>query len=277
MPSQSSFCKHSRIFLFSILFALIQSYSYAQTPPKTDTIKIGLVEHLGQQLPLDVELIDENGQKIKFGTLFNKKPVLLTLVYYKCPGICSPLLNGVVTSVDKMNSKPGRDFQMITISFDPSDEPRLGKQKKEAYFAQFQNQKLSSPDWRFLTADSATIQKITEAIGFRYQRAGTEWAHVGFVTTISPQGKISRYLNGIEFLPFDLQMALNEASLGKTGPTVAAILSYCYRYDKEKKSYIVNITRITGIVMLLVLGIFAFILIFVKKQSQTKPQTKELD
>ncbi len=233
-----------------------------------DPIEVGVDEQLGKYVPLDLSFLNENGDSVKLAALI-QKPTILALVYYTCPGICSPLLNGVAEVLEKMDAEPGSDYQVITISFDSRDKPSLAARKKNNYLKSFKRP-FPANAWRFLTGDSVAIKRITDAVGFRYKRQGKDFTHPGLITVLAPDGKITRYLYGITFLPFDLKMALLEASQGRTGPTISKLLMYCFSYDPAGRKYALNVVHIGGAVILSLLAIFiSYIIIITRVRQKT--------
>jgi protein SCO1/2 len=234
-----------------------------------DTVRqeVGLDEHLEQTIPLQLSFLDEYGKAVTLRELFTK-PTILTLVYFRCPGICSPLLNGVAEMVEKLDMEPGRDYNIVTVSFNPSEDYLMAGEKKRNYV---DNMKKKIPDasWHFLTGDSASIAKLTDAVGFRYKKEGTEFVHSAVITVLSGDGKIARYLYGTNFLPLDVKLALTEASEGKSGPTINKLVKLCFSYDPEARQYVLSITRIAGGASLLAVIGFALFLILKKKRNQT--------
>ncbi len=250
--------------VYYILFLLLPAIGLAVDQPKP---QVGIEEKLGQYIPQDITVIDEYGKPIKLFEIAGKKPFVLTMVYYRCPGICTPLLNGLTKVVDKSDLIPGKDYMLITVSFDPREDYSVASEKKKNYFSQLKNKKLDNQDWRFCTADSATVARLTDAIGFRYIQEGNDFVHSAVLNVVSPDGKISRYLYGTEFLPLDFKLALIEASEGKTGTTISKVVSLCYSYDPEGKRYVLDITRIAGGGILLLLAVFVMILVIKKKKK----------
>jgi protein SCO1 len=245
-----------------LLLSLSSFLSIAQTqqiPPQ-----IGISEKLGQFVPLDVELYDESGNLIQLKSLISK-PTIFMFVYYKCPGICSPLLNEVAKIVEKMDLELGIDYQIVTLSFDADEKPELAADKKDSYLSLIKR-KVDPKGWHFLTGDSANIHRLTDGAGFYFQRNGRDWIHAGALIVVSPQGKITRYLNGIQHLPFDVKMALMEAAEGRTGPTIAKVLSFCFTYDSEGKRYAFDFVRVSGV---MVIGLVAlFVVVFVVRKPK---------
>jgi len=233
--------------------------------------EIGIDQKLGAMVPLDVELLDESGESVTLKQLVGDKPFVLTLVYYRCPGICSPLLGGVAEVVDRIDLQPGEDFHVITVSFDPTEAPQLAKEKKANYLEAVQRE-MPEDAWRFLTGPQESIDRITRAVGFRYQKRENDFIHSAAVMAISPEGKVTRYLFGITYLPFDLKMALVEASQGRVGPTINKVLLYCFGYDPQGRSYALNILRVAGTLTTMVgLAFLTFLLIttrMIRRQSE---------
>ncbi|MEO8665505.1 MAG: SCO family protein [Ignavibacteria bacterium] len=232
------------------------------TPPQPE---VGIVENLDGIIPSGIILNDENGKPVDVKSLITK-PTLFSLVYFRCPGICSPLLNGVMTVVDKTELEPSKDYNLITISFDQSEDYKLAAGKKESYLAGL-DKKIPQESWRFLTGDSANIKRIADALGFKFQRQGNDFMHGAAIMMVSPEGKIVRYLYGTDYLPFDLKMAVIEAAEGKSVPTINKLMKLCFSFDPEGRKYVLNITRIAGGSVLLLLGIFIGVLTLKRKKK----------
>jgi len=184
--------------------------------------------------------------------------------------LCSPLLDGIADVVSRMDMSIGKDFDIITISFNTKDTPEKARQKKLNFVQKIQEKDRAS--WYYLTGELENIQKITEAAGFRYKPTGLDFAHPSTIIMISPQGKITRYLYGITFLPFDVKMAVVEAQKGLARPTSNKLLDYCFAYDSQSRSYTLQFTRLIG-TFILIIGLFfgAWLLISAKRKS-----TKEI-
>lgn len=226
--------------------------------------ELGIVEKLGQTVPLDIEVYDEAGALLPLRQVVTK-PTILTFVYYRCPGICSPLLTELANTVDKMDLEPGKDYQILTVSFDPREIPELAASKKASYLASM-TRKIDPSSWHFCTADSVTIMRFTDAAGFYFKPDGNDFVHAGALIILSPAGKITRYINGIQYLPFDVKMALIEASDGRVSPTIARILTFCYSYDPEAHTYALNILRIA--LVLTILGVALFVVLFLVRPGR---------
>jgi protein SCO1/2 len=230
--------------------------------------KAALDEQLGKYIPLDAEFYNEQGQKVKLREII-KKPTILTLVFYECKGICTPLLTELAKNINELDLKLGQDYQIVTVSFDPEETPSLASSKKANYI-KLLNNKPPVDAWQFLVGDSANIYSLTNSVGFYFFKEEDQFVHPGTLIFISPDGKITRYLLGIEYLPFNIKMALIEAGEGRVGPTIAKLIKFCYAYDPEGKTYALNITRIAGIITLIAVGIFIIFLV-------AKPKKKNLE
>jgi protein SCO1 len=221
--------------------------------------KVGIQEKLGQAIPMNMEFYDENGQLVTLKSLINK-PTIFTFVYFRCPGICTPLLNELVRIVDKTDLVLGKDYQIISVSFDHRETPEMAAGKKDNYIGSIKKQ-VDPNGWRFLTGDSLSIRQLTDGAGFYFMRNGNDFIHAGALIIVSPEGKITRYINGIQFLPFDVKMAVYEASTGKVGPTIAKLLNFCFSYNPEGHTYTLNFVRISGVVIVGFVGVFVFVFI----------------
>ena len=195
------------------------------------------------------------------------KPTLLAFVYYECPGICNNTLTELAWAIDRVDLVPGEDFEVVTISIDHDETAGIAAVSKVNYLTALQR-KFSKEAWTFLVSDSLSISKITSSAGYYFKKYGDEYRHPGGIITISPKGKISRYIFGDQFNQFDLKMALLDAQAGKTNPTVAKMLQFCFSYDPEGQRYSLNITRIVGTIMLLMVGSLFAILVVRKKKNK---------
>lgn len=228
--------------------------------------EVGIEEKPGAQVPLDAAFFDETGKPVDLKSLINK-PTILMLVYYRCPGICSPLMNSVAGVVDKLDMEAGKDYNLISISFDPTENYTVAAPKKSNYLDNM-NKKIPLDSWRFLTGDSINIAKVTEAVGFHYKKQGADYMHGTTIMVLSAQGKIARYLYGIDFLPMDVQLALTEAAEGKSSPAINKLLKICFAYDPVSGKYVLNFTRIIGGIMLAMILAFVLTLTLTKKKRK---------
>lgn len=252
------------IILFSLLAASNIAFGHESLATKAD---IALDEKLGQYLPADALFIDEHGVKTNLKKSIDK-PTIIAPVYLSCMHECPMLLGGLARALGKLELvKPGRDFQVITLSFDDNDTPTLALDKKRNYVKAI-NRPFPDDAWRFLTGDAVDIKKFTDSIGFKFQRDSKhDFSHPITLVIIAPGGKIVRYLEGTSFLPFEVTMALTEAAEGRVGSPARKALLYCFSYDPLKKSYVFNILKITATVMILFVGsFFAYLMITTKKK-----------
>jgi len=235
-----------------VTLLLLLNLGSARAQPAS--VPVGVTEHLGSSVPGDLVLRDERGAALRLGEVLDK-PTVLALVYYRCAGICSPLLNSLATVAERTGLRAGRDFQLLAVSFDDRDTPPLAEAKKRNYLAGLSP--AFPPDaWRFLTRDAATTKRLAVAVGFGFRREGEDFIHPAVLTVLSPQGKITRYLYGVSFLPFDLKMAIAEASEGRAVPTANRVLQLCYRYDAAGRRYQLDVTRLAGIATVAALVLF---------------------
>lgn len=225
---------------------------------------IGIDQNLGAQLPLDTVFRDESGRTVRLGDYFGRRPVLLAFVYYTCPMLCNQILTGEAAALKPLSLRPGRDFDVLAISINPSETPADATAKR-AFTVRRYSSKASDEGWHFLTGDEASIQAATQAAGFhyRYDAASKMFFHASAVMAVTPAGKIARYFYGVDYEPKDLKLGLIEASGNKIGSAVDQILLFCYHYDAAKGKYgaaVVHLLQasaaLTVILMALVLGVY---------------------
>ncbi len=252
--------------LFSTLFLLLIFFtSWAQSDPD---LEIGIIEKLDQYIPMDAMLVDEHGDTVIIGDLIDK-PTILNFVYFRCPGICSPLMDGLADVIDGTDLELGKDYQALTISFDSREGTELAIQKKKNYLNLMKKKEEAQEGWRFFTTDSANVRALTDAVGFRFKPTGNDFIHAAVLVIVDSEGKITRYMNGIYFLPFELKMSILDAAQGKSGPTINRVLQYCYSFDPEGQQYVLNVTKVAG-TLILFLGVILFlVLILVRKRKTT--------
>jgi len=259
-----------KILGFLIILMAYGWTSTAQTIKATEDIKspeleIGIVEHLDEYLPENLTIIDTNNIPRNLRSLIDK-PTVLMWVYYRCPGICSPLMTSMADVIGKTDMILGKDFQVITISFDPREGSDLAIKKRENYLNLI-DKPVDESGWQFYTADSANIVLGTEATGFRYKRTGNDFMHSAVIIMISPDGKITRYLQGTYFLPFEFKLALVEASQGKSGPTIYKVLQFCYTYDPAGQQYVLNVTKVAGTIIIFI-ALVVFLILVIKPRKK---------
>jgi protein SCO1/2 len=227
---------------------------------------IGLDQKLGQLIPLDLTFLDENGHSVTSRELIHA-PTILALVYLHCPNVCSLLLQNTADVLNRMPAEPGKDYNVLSVSFDETEKPDLALQRKEVYL-QMITKPFPRDAWRFLTGDKENIHKLTEAVGFHFKRVRDDFEHPVALIVLAPDGRIVRYLYGAAPLPYDLKLALVEASQGRIGPAIAKVVQFCFSYDPKANKLVFNLLRVTGTVTLLfALTFVAFLLLKGKKQS----------
>jgi protein SCO1 len=235
---------------------------------------LGLDQRLNEQLPLDAAFRDESGNAVALRQYFGSKPVVLALVYYRCPMLCSEVLTGLTSSLMAVKFSAGREFNVVTVSIDPGDTPVTAAAKRDFYVRRYHREG-AAQGWHFLTGDQPSIDALTKAVGFRYRydAANKQFMHASGIMLVTPEGKLSRYFYGIEYSPRDLQLGLVEASHNKIGGLAEQVLLFCYHYDPTTGRYtpvVLNVVRAGGLVTVVFLG--TFIGMMLRKESQTKKQ-----
>jgi protein SCO1/2 len=252
-----------------LLLTSSASAQYAQPPVgpvptgnSTEVLKkVDIEQRLNNQIPLDLRFRDEAGREVALGDYFKGgKPVVLTLVYYECPMLCNQVLNGAVGAFQAVSFTPGKEFEVVTVSFDEREGPGLAAKKKETYLKRYRREG-SEAGWHFLTGDKASIDALAAAVGFHYvwDEQSQQFAHASAIMVATPGGRLSHYFYGIEYSPKDLRLALVEASEGKIGSPVDSLILYCYHYDPAAGKFapVMGVLRAAGV--LTVLGIVALL------------------
>jgi protein SCO1/2 len=240
---------------------------------------VGIDQLLNNQVPLDLEFRDESGRTVKLAEYFKDKPVVLSLVYYNCPRLCTQVLTGLLGALKGLPMTPGKEFVNLSVSFDPRETPQLAAAKKAEYLNRY-NRPGAEAGWHFLTGDEASIQALTKAVGFRYvwDPVTKQYAHAGGIMILTPQGKVSRYLYGIEYAPRDLRFGVIDASAGKVGSLADQIILYCYMYDPERGTYALVVMRVlrifAGMTLATLLALFLYLR---RKEKQKAAQWKAQD
>jgi protein SCO1/2 len=239
----------------------------AQIPMLRD---VGIDQKLDTQIPLDTAFVDEGGRAVTLRQFFGRKPVVLVLAYYECPMLCTLVLNGVVGSLEGVKFDAGRDFEVVVVSFDPGETPAMAAGKRAQFLKRY-GRSGTDEGIHFLTGREESIQALTQAVGFKYayDPAIDQYAHTAVMTILTPEGRVSRYLFGIEFAPRDVQLGLVEAADRRIGTVVDDVLLFCYHYDPETGTYgfaIMNLVRAGGI--LTVGGLAAFILVTLRRERR---------
>jgi protein SCO1/2 len=243
------------LMLLTLLLAITVA-APAQGPPVKFS-DVHFDQQLDQQVPLDLNFRDESGQNVRLGDYFGKKPVILSLVYYECPMLCTQVLNGQVTSLSEVSFNVGEQFNVVTVSFNPRETPALAAAKKEMYLSKY-GRPGAKEGWHFLTGDPKEIASLADSVGFHYVYDAllNQYAHASGIMVLTPQGRISRYFYGIDYSPRDLRLGLVEASEGKIGSPVDQIMLLCYHYDAATGKYAVMVTnslRIGGVIIVLLI------------------------
>jgi protein SCO1 len=238
--------------------------------------KVDIEQRLGAQVPLDLRFRDEAGREVRLGDYFRGgKPVLLTLVYYECPMLCNQVLNGTVGALQALTFTAGKEFEVVTVSFDPREGPELAARKKETYLRRYKREGAEA-GWHFLTGDQAAIDALSESVGFRYvwDEQSQQFAHASAVMVATPGGKLSHYFYGIEYSPKDLRLAVVEASEGKVGSAVDALILYCYHYDPAAGRFapVMGVLRAAGV--LTVAGVLG-LLLYLRRRTRQKGERWE--
>jgi protein SCO1/2 len=233
---------------------------------------VGIDQHLDAPLPLDLTFRDEQGASVRLGQYFGDKPVIVTLVYYECPMLCTLVLNGLVRAMNALAFDAGKEFEVVTVSFNPADTPALAAAKKESYLRSYPRPGAAA-GWHFLTGDQAAIDALTRALGFRYRWVPEQrqYAHAAGIVVATPQGRLARYFYGLEYSARDLRLGLVEASQGKIGSPVDTVLLYCFAYDPVSGTYAataLNAIRIGGVVTVLALG--GFLVTSVRRERRSE-------
>jgi len=230
--------------------------------------RVGVSQHLNQQLPMDAPFVDETGKPVVLGSYFGRHPAILAMVYYNCPMLCSEELDGLTGALEMVKLTPGKDFDVVVISIDPSETPELAAKNKALYMKRYGRPETSA-GWHFLTGQRPAIDAVTNAVGFGYVRVPgpdgrlTQFAHASSIEIVTPQGKLAQYYLGVEYSPKDMLLGLIEASGNRIGSAVANILTYCYHYDPQTNKHSLIVARVVqfgGMVTMAGLGGFMFLM-----------------
>jgi protein SCO1/2 len=213
--------------------------------------KVGIDQKLNAQVPLDAVFRDELGRQVKLGDYFGKRPVVLSLVYYECPMLCTQVLNGAVSAFKVLTFNVGDEFDVVTVSFNPKETPAMAAAKKQTYLAKYGRPEAAG-GWHFLTGEQPAIDALASSVGFRYvfDKSSQQYVHASAIMVLTPQGRVSKYFYGIEYPPKDIRLGLIEASGGKIGSPVDQVLLYCYHYDPHSGKYsmvVMNVLRLAGV------------------------------
>jgi len=251
------------VFVRTILLVFLPALLFAQDPPSGILTEIGVDQKLNARIPLDTTLRDESGRIVRLADFFRGRPVIVSFVYYECPMLCTMSLNGLLHGIKPLAFNVGEEFEIVNISIEPRETPELAAAKKRHYLKDY-GRASADRGWHFLTADESAIRQLTDVAGYRYKwdKHTKQWAHVSALIIVTPDGRISQYLYGIEYSPRDIRLSLVQASQNGIGTLVDRVLMYCYHYDPVTGRYgfvIMNTIRVAGFAM--VAGILSFIVL----------------
>jgi protein SCO1 len=241
-----------------------------ELPAELEELRID--QRLGQRAPLDVRLRNHEGSEVELGGFFGDRPVLLAPVYYDCPMLCSLVLDGVVRSLKPLSLLPGRDFEVLAVSFDPRDTPLKAAESRTTALQRYRRAE-AEPGWHFLVGEEAEVARLMDAVGFRYRFDPTsgEYAHAGAVILLTPEGEVARYFYGVEYPPKDIRLGLVEASQGRIGSVVDQVMLFCYRYDPALGRYsavTMNVVRLGGVVTVLAIATFVSLMLWRERRRR---------
>ena len=271
-----------------LLGAQVSSYGDKQIGPQNTKSrlldKVGIAQHLNEQLPLNLTFTDDAGKQVQLASYFGRRPAILALVYYQCPMLCSEELNGLTGALQMVSFRPGKDFDVITASIDPSEGTDLAAAKKRTYLKRYGHPE-TADGWHFLTGTQTNIDALTNSVGFGYVKIPgpdgklTQFAHASSIQIVTPQGKLAQYYMGVEYSPKDLRLGLVEASANHIGSPVDNILTYCYHYDPSTNKHSLIVARVVqlgGLVTMLSLGGFMLVMFRRDIRANHKPVKEAL-
>jgi protein SCO1/2 len=255
------------------LMAQVSSYGDKEMGPTNDKAPtlldgVGIAQHLNQQLPLGLTFTDDAGRQVALGSYFGKRPAILALVYYRCPMLCSEEMDGLASALQMVSFVPGKDFNIIVVSIDPSEDASLAAAKKREYVKRYGHPETAN-GWHFMTGTQPNIDALTQAVGFRYVKIPVpnsnlvQFAHASAIQIVTPEGKLAQYYMGVEYSPKDLLLGLDEASSNRIGSPVDNILTYCYHYDPQTNTHSLIVARVVqagGALTLALLGGFMLVM-----------------
>jgi len=269
------------------LHAQVSGYGDKQTgqvndKPPSVLNGVGIAQHLNEQVPLDLTFTDDAGKQVQLGNYFGKRPAILALVYFQCPMLCSEELNGLTSALQMVNFVPGKDFNVVVVSIDPSEGTDLAAAKKRSYLKRYGHPE-TADGWHFLTGTQPNIDALAKAVGFGYVRIPgpdgklTQFAHASSIQIVTPEGKLAQYYMGVEYSPKDMLLGLNEASSNRIGSPVDNILTYCYHYDPQTNTHSLIVARVVqlgGFITVVLLGGFMVVMLR-RDYRQAHPSAKE--
>ncbi len=254
------------------LVAQVSGYGDKQMGPANNMpgvlSKVGIAQNLNTQLPLNLAFTDDEGRQVQLSSYFGKRPAILALVYYQCPMLCSEELDGLTGALEMVDEHPGKDFNVIVVSIDPTETTAMATAKKRFYLKRYGRPE-TAYGWHFLTGTQPNIDALTNAVGFKYVKIPgpdgklTQFAHASSIEIVTPEGKLAQYYMGVEYSPKDLRLGLAEASAHRIGSPVDNILTYCYHYDPSTNKHSLIVARVVqlgGLITLMTLGSFMFVM-----------------
>ena len=265
-------CRFYAALLLALAGAIASPASAQQVATPAILSKVGIAQNLNARIPPDLVFRDETGKSVRIGDFFGKKPIVLSLVYFECPALCTEVLNGELRTMKAISLDLGKDFDAVTVSFEPKDTPALAKAKRDVYIGQYGRPE-AAEHWHFLTGEQQSIAALTSVAGFRYAYDSSirQYAHAAAILVLTPDGRIDRYFYGVQYPARDVRLGLVEASEGKIGTLTDHALLYCYQYDPMTGKYgvvVMNVLRAAGGLTVLVLGIF-LTLMFLRERKRT--------
>ena len=265
--------RNTAAFVIAAMALLVVPARAQQPGPPPILREVSIAQRLNEPIPPDIIFRDEDGKAVHLGDYFGKKPIVLSLVYFDCPALCTEVLNGELRTMKAISLDLGKDFDAITVSFEPKDMPALAKAKRDVYAGQY-GRPGATGNWHFLTGEQASIDALTQAAGFHYayDSASRQYAHAAAILVLTPHGRIARYFYGVTYPARDFRLGLVEASEGKIGTPTDHALLYCYQYDPMTGKYgliVMNVVRAAGLLTMLVLGIF-MVVMFRRERNHPK-------
>ncbi|MCB1171927.1 MAG: SCO family protein [Leptospiraceae bacterium] len=247
-----------RPFFLPVLVILLGFQALAaEQSQKVAEPKIGIdYSVLGTNINMDIPFKNEQGQTVTFRQLSGGKPIVLALVYYRCRSLCSPFLNGVAKMVDisPVYIRPGKEYTLVTLSFDELETPDLARQKKENYLANLRHpETVDASKWHFLTGSRESILQLTQSLGFTFKRVGDEFQHPSSLIVLAPSGKVSRFMRGIQFMPAEVMIAVTDAREDRWAPTIKKIVKFCFVEDQKGRGYYFDFLKVTGVMLLTII------------------------
>jgi protein SCO1/2 len=260
--------------LLTIACCFTASLAHGQASMRNLSQEVGLDQHLNEQLPLDLEFTDEHGKRVKLGQYFKDRPVIINCVYFRCPMLCTQVMNGLLKAAQGMSLRIGEDFDIISVSIDPRETPAMAAAKKETYVRNYR--RVGSEDgWHFLTGDEASIAALTKAVGFRYRYdpESDQYAHASGMVIATPDGRLARYYYGIDYHPRDVRLGLVESAQHRIGNPVDQVLLMCFHYDPKTGRYglmIDSVIRLVGVGFVVMLAVYLVRMYFLERRRSAE-------